>query len=146
MQLKAVAYSISSDIESREKIPWPSTPQNNLEADELLELDKWLFNLIAWIVSPSAAMGKNGFVRLFEQKTTNVSEIVQNIQSLVPGSEPGFNHILLSITTLAKTESQILINDLKQLGTAISNTETMFIQVKWAEWTENLSSIIPSNI
>ena len=76
MQLKAVAYSISSDIESHEKIPWPSTPQNNLEPDELLQLDKWLFNLIAWIVSPSAAMGKNGFVRLSEQKTTNVSEIV----------------------------------------------------------------------
>ena len=40
----------------------------------------------------------------------------------------------------------MIINDLKQLGAGISNTETMFIQDKWAEWTENLSSIIPSNI
>ena len=40
----------------------------------------------------------------------------------------------------------MVINDLKQLGSGISNTETMFIQDKWAEWTENLSSNIPSNI
>ena len=79
MQLKTVAYSISSDIESREKIPWPPTPQNILESDELLELDKRLFNLIAWIVSPSAAMGKIGFLRLSERKATKISETVQNI-------------------------------------------------------------------
>ena len=79
MQLKAVAYSISSDIESREKITWPQTPQNVLESDELLELDKQLFNLIAWIVSPSAAMGKKGFIRFSERKATKVSEIVKNI-------------------------------------------------------------------
>ena len=59
MHLKPVAYSISSDIESRDKIPWLPTPQNILESDELLELDKWLFNLIAWIVSPSAAIVQN---------------------------------------------------------------------------------------
>ena len=114
MQPKAVAYSISSDIESHEKIPWPPTPQNILESGELLELDKLLFNLIAWIVSPSAAMDKNGFAQLSERKATKVSEIVQNTQSLVPGSHPGFNQILLSITTLAKTESPMVINDLKQ--------------------------------
>ena len=124
----------------------PPTHQNILESDELLELDKRLFNLIAWIVSPSAAMGKIGFVRLSERKATKVSEIFQNVQSLVPGSQPGFHQILLSITTLAKTGSQMVINDLKQLGAGISNTETMFIQDKWAEWTEKLSSIIPSNI
>ena len=38
IQLRAVAYSIS-DIESREKISWPPTPQNILKSDELLELD-----------------------------------------------------------------------------------------------------------
>ena len=146
MQLKAVSYSVSSDIESRKKIPWPPTPQNILKSDELLELDKALFNLIVWINSPRAATGKNGFVQLSEQKTTKVSEIVQDIQSLVPGSLPGFNQILLSITTLAKTGSQMVINDLKQPGGSISNTETMLIQDKWAEWTRNCSSIIPSNI
>ena len=64
MQLKAVAYSISSDIESHKKIPWSPTSLTILESDELLRLDKWVFNLIAWIVSRSAAMGKNGFVQL----------------------------------------------------------------------------------
>ena len=124
IQLKAVAYLISSDIESCEKIPWPPTPQNNLETDELLELDKRLFNLIAWIVSPSASISKNGFVRLSEKKTIKASKNVQNLHSLVPRSQPGFNHILLSITTLAKKESQMINNDLKQLGAGISNTET----------------------
>ena len=113
-----------------------------MESGELLELDNRLFNLIAWIVSPSAALGKNDFVQLSDRKATKLSEIVQNIQSLFPGSQPGFNQILLSITTLAKTGSQMVINDLKQLGAGISYTETMFIQDKWAEWTKNLSSII----
>ena len=40
----------------------------------------------------------------------------------------------------------MVISDLKQLGAGISNIETIFIQDKWAEWIENLSSIIPSNI
>ena len=64
-----------------------------MELTEPLELDKWLFNLIAWIVTPIAAMGKNGFAQLSGQKITTVSEIVQNIQSLVSGSQPGFNQI-----------------------------------------------------
>ena len=132
MQLKAIACLISLDIQSREKIPWPPTPQDILESDELLELDMRLFNLLAWIVSPNASMGKNGFVGLSYRKATKVSEIVQNIQSLVPGSQPGFNQILLSITTLAKTGSQMVVNDLKQLGHGVSNTEAMFIQDKWA--------------
>ena len=117
-----------------------------MESDELLKLDNRLLKLIAWIVSPSAAMGKTGFVRLSERKATKVSKIVQNIQSLVPGSQSVFNQILLSIITLVKTGSQMVINDLKKLGAGISNTETMFIQDKWAEWTENCSSTIPPNI
>ena len=116
-----------------------------MESDELLKLDNRLLKLIAWIVSPSAAMGETGFVRLSERKATKVSKIVQNIQSLVPGSQSVFNQILLSIITLAKTGSQMVINDLKKLGAGISNTETMFIQDKWAEWTENCSSTIPPN-
>ena len=116
-----------------------------MESDELLKLDNRLLKLIAWIVSPSTAMGKTGFVRLSERKATKVSKIVQNIQSLVPGSQSVFNQILLSIITLAKTGSQMVINDLKKLGAGISNTETMFIQDKWAEWTENCSSTIPPN-
>ena len=68
-------------------------------------------------------MGKNGFVQHSERKATKVSKIVQNIQSLVLGSQRGFNQISLSITTLAKTGLQMVINDLKQLSAGISNTE-----------------------
>ena len=102
--------------------------------------------MIAWIVSPNAAMGKDGFVELSYGKATKISEIVQNIQSLVPVAQPDFNQIILSITMLAKTGSQMVVNNLKQLGHGLSNTERGFIQDKWAEWTETLKSIIPSNI
>ena len=40
----------------------------------------------------------------------------------------------------------MVVNNLKQLGHGLSNTETVFIQDKWTEWTERLKSIIPSNI
>ena len=91
-------------------------------------------------------MGKDDFVGLSYHKATKISEIVQYIQSLVPGAQPGFNQILLSIAMLAKTRSQMVVNNLKQLGHGLSNTETVLIQDKWAEWTKRLKSIIPSNI
>ena len=124
MQLTAISRSISFDIQGREKIPWPTTPKDILESNQVLDLDKRLFNLIAWIVSPNAAMGRDCFVGLPYRKATKISEIVQNIQSLVPGAQPGFNQILLSM--LAKTGSQMVVNSLKQL----SKTETAFMQDK----------------
>ena len=75
-----------------------------------------------------------------------MSEIVQNIPLLVPSAQPGFSQILLSITMLAKSGSQMVVNNLKQLGHGLSNTKAVFTQDKWAEWTERLKSIIPSNI
>ena len=65
MQLKAIARLISLDIQSREKIPWPPTPQDILESDELLELDKRLFNLLAWIVSFECFYGQKWFCWTF---------------------------------------------------------------------------------
>ena len=53
---------------------------------------------------------------------------------------PGFNQILLSITMLTK----MVVNDLKELGLGLLNTETVFIQDKLAEWTEKLKFMIPS--
>ena len=41
-------------------------------------------------------MGKDGFVVLSYRKATKISEIVQNIQSLVPGAQPGFDHIVIN--------------------------------------------------
>ena len=70
-------------------------------------------------------MVKLGFVGLSYRKTTKLSEIVQNIQSLVPSVQTGFTQILLSITMLTKTGSQMIVNNLKQLGHGLSNTETV---------------------
>ena len=86
------------------------------------------------------------FVGLFYRKATKIIEIVQNIQSLVLHAQTGFNQMLLSITIIAKTGSQMIQNNLKQLGYGLPNTEIVFIQDKWAEWTERLKSNIPSNI
>ena len=146
MQLKAISRSILFDIQGREKISWPPAPRDILESNEFLDLNKRLFDLIAWIVSPNAAMDKDGFVGLSYRKATKISEIVQNIQLLVPGVQPGFNQILLSITMLAKAVSQMVVNNLKQLGHGLLNAEIVLIQDKWAEETERLNSIIPSNI
>lgn len=41
---------------------------------------------------------------------------------------------------LVKTGSQMVVNDLTQLGHGLSNTETMFTQDKWAECAERLKS------
>ena len=144
LQLKNMSRSISYDIQSHEKIPWPPTPQVIIESEDVL--DNRLYNMIAWIVSPSSTMGKDGVVELSHGKATKVCEIVQNIQSLVPGAQPSINQVLLSLNMYAKTGSKMIINDLKHLGHGLSNTETMFIQDKWAEWTDHQKSIIPSNI
>ena len=59
---------------------------------------------------------------------------------MVPSVQPGFSQILLPILMLVKTESQMVVNDLKQLGHGLSNPETMFLQDKWVEWIERLKS------
>ena len=112
MPLKAISRLILFNIQDREKLLSSPTPKDILESNEFLDLDKSFLNLIPWIVSPNAAMDKDSFVGLSYRKARNISEIVQNVQSLVPGAQPGFNQILLSITMLARTESQMVVNNL----------------------------------
>ena len=69
MQLKTIPCSISFDIQDREKIPWPPAPKYMLELNEFLDLDKRLFNLIARIVNPNAAMGKDVLLGCLTAKT-----------------------------------------------------------------------------
>ena len=69
MQLKTIPCSISFDIQGREKIPWPPAPKYMLELNEFLDLDKRLFNLIARIVNPNAAMGKDVLLGCLTAKT-----------------------------------------------------------------------------
>ena len=38
------------------------------------------------------------------------------------------------------------MTDLHRIGHGLSYTETVFIQDKWAEWSENQSQLVPNNI
>ena len=59
LQVKNISKSISANIKSIPKKSWPPTPQDILKYEE--PLDKILYNLIAWIVSPKSSMGKDGY-------------------------------------------------------------------------------------
>ena len=52
----------------------------------------------------------------------------------------------MSLTIHRKTGSSGVTDTLHKLGYGISYIETLFIEDKWAEWTEAQSAIIPSNI
>ena len=45
-----------------------------------------------------------------------------------------------------KTGSSAVIDDSHKFGHGISYTETKFIEDKWAEWSEQQSSLLPTNI
>ena len=71
MQLKAISCSISSDIKGQEKNPDFHLQRIYLSQMKFSELDKWLFNLIAWILSPMlfwAKMVLLGFLNIKPQK------------------------------------------------------------------------------
>ena len=144
LQVKNISKSISANIKSIPKKSWPPTPQDILKYEE--PLDKILYNLIAWIVSPKSSMGKDGYVKLPKAKMIKVTQCCNNIQSLVPGGQPNIGQILLSLNVYGQTGSSNLINDLRHFGYGIPYTEVLFIQDKWAEWTDKQKSIIPSNI
>ena len=106
---------------------------------------KDLYNIIAWVVSPNSHIDGGGLVKLPKNKSTKVNEICQNIEALVPDAQPSFSQVLLSSSLYCKTGSKSIIEDLNRLGHGISYAETMFIQDKWAEWTDNNFLYIPSN-
>ena len=66
IQLKNIAQSISTEIQSNTEIPWPPTPQVVIES--AVPLNKTLYNTIAWIVSPNAHLDKDGIVKLSTSK------------------------------------------------------------------------------
>ena len=145
IQLRSISRSISDEIKCDvPNQPWPPTPQNLIELDD--PLNRRLFNLVSWIISPNSYAGKDGFVKFSDRKAIKVKEICQNIQSLVPSIQPSRSQVLLSMTTYGKTGSKNIINDLHHLGLGISYTELMFIQDKWAQWSMGQSRTCPSNI
>ena len=138
MQLKSVAQTVSNEIRSFPKCSWPPTPQAIIESKETVS--KILYNFLAWVVSPHSHIGKDGFVKLSENKATVVTQICENISALAPFSNPPMSQVLLSLSIYAKTGPKLVIDDLKRIGTGISYTETLFILDKWAEWPEQGST------
>ena len=91
-------------------------------------------------------MGKDVFVNLSTNKAIKVRQICENIQSLVRFAQPTLGQVLLSLNMYSNTGSKHIVDDLHRLSHGISYNETLFINDKWAEWAQNQSSIIPSNI
>ena len=78
MQPKAISCSISSDIKGQEKNPDFHLQRIYLSQMKFLELDKWLFNLIAWILSPMLFWVKMvllGFLNIKPQKSVKFFRI-----------------------------------------------------------------------
>ena len=91
-------------------------------------------------------MGGGGYVNLSTRMSTNVYEICQNIQLLVPGGNHSLNQIPLSLSLNRKTGSKNIFNDLHDLGHGIPYTDTLFIMDKWAERCVKQQSLVPSTI
>lgn len=144
LQLKSIAQNISDELKTFPKCSWPPTPQDIIQSTETVSTI--LYNFLAWIVCPHACVGKDGLVKLSENKATIVTQICDNITALSPHNKPTLSQVLLSLSIYAKTGSKLIIDDLKRIGTGISYTETIFILDKWAEWIVMQGSIIPGNI
>jgi hypothetical protein len=145
VSLKNAAKTIHTSIkDTREDRPWPPTPQDILEAEAYINTD--LYNELSWIVDPHARLDKEGRVQLSKIKATKIHQICQDIQALLPKSQPSLDQVLLSLTMHRKTGSSGVVDTIHGLGYGISYTETVFIEDKWAEWSERQHSDIPSNI
>ena len=79
-------------------------------------------------------------MKLSKVKTTKVTKIYSDIESLIP------NTALSLISLYGKMVWSTIIDDLYNFGYAIPYTETEFIEEKWAEWSEQQSSLLSSNI
>ena len=74
IQLRSISRSISDEIKCDVlSQPWLPTPQNLIEVDD--PLNRRLFNLVSWIVSPNSYARKDGFVKLSDRKAVKVKEI-----------------------------------------------------------------------
>ena len=123
-------------------LPRPPTPQDIIEKEPDLNCD--IYNELSWIVNPTAPICDNGRVQLSESKTAIIIQMCQDIQALLPNAQPSLDQVLLSLTMHRKTGSSTVINTLHRMGYGISYT--IFIEDKWADWSEKQHSYIPTNI
>ncbi len=138
---KTIHVAIKDTTETR---PWPPTPQDIIDGKPYIDTD--LYNTLSWIVDPAAELTDDGKVKLPRSKAAKVNQLCQDLQALLPKAQPSLDQVLLSLTMHRKTGSSGVIDTLHGLGYGISYTETVFIEDKWAEWSEKQHSNIPSNI
>ena len=75
-----------------------------------------------------------------------VLQRIQNIKALLPYTLPSKDQLLLSLAMHRKTGSSDVVDTLQCPGTGTSYSETLFVEDKWAEWSQYQSNLIPSNI
>ena len=139
---------ISLDIQQRSKENpklWPPVPLDIIGKSEE-KGNICLYNLIALIVVPNSPFNMDSSVKLSKGKATKVTKVCSDIELLIPNTMPSLSQVLLSLSMYRKTGSSATNDDLHKFGHGISYTETKFIEDKWAEWSEQQSSLLPSNI
>ena len=144
LMLKNLARRISNQIKSRPKNPWPPTPQQIIQSEDDVNMN--LYNFLALVASPYSTIDNTCTVRLSESKATKITKICEDIESLVPTCKPSLSQMLFSLNSHRRTGSSNVVNDIHDFGHGISYTDTLFIEDKWAEWSEKQTSFIPSNI
>ena len=130
--------------ENMEEGNWPATPQEIIESTSLH--NPATFNSVAWMINPDASIGENGLVKVAKNKETKISKICQDIESLMPNAIPSYDQLLLSLTLHRKTGSSDVVDIINDFGHGVPYTEVRFVEDKWAQWDEEQSSIIPSNM
>ena len=85
-------------------------------------------------------------MKLSKSKATKITKICSDIESLIPNTTPSLSQVLLSLSMYRKTGSSTVIDNLRKFGHGILYTETKFIEDKWAELSEQQSSLLSSNI
>ena len=91
-------------------------------------------------------MDESETVKLSQVKASKVSKICGDIETLISNAKPPLPQVLLLLNVYRKTGSREVMTDLHRIGHGLSYTETIFIQDKWAEWSENQSKLVPNNI
>ena len=146
--LRNIDTSISWDIQQRSKENqnlWPPAPEDIIGKGK--EKGKiCLHFLTALIVSQNSSFAIDGTVKLSKGEATQVTKICSDIESLIPNTTLWLSQVLLSLSMYRKSVSSTVIDALHVFGHGISYTETKFIEDKWAEWLEEQSSLLRSNI
>ena len=146
--LRNIARSISLAIQQRSKKnpkPWPPVPQDIIGKSKE-KVNICLYNLVALIVSPNSPFDIDSSVKLSKGKRTIVTKISSDIELLIANKTPSVSQVLLSLSMNRKTGSSTVINDLHKFVPGIWYIEIKFIEDKWAESSEQLSPLLPSNI